>query len=115
MIRGMAGGLNPLMVLPHGWVHALNDGGWVHRLVNVLGCALMLGGNYLSRLYGGGGGGSGGVGEGSDRGGGAGCWVPGCGRPDCEVDAGTTEYGEGGVGGVQGVDSSFFQVERPKD
>mmetsp|Transcript_10593 Transcript_10593/g.22419 ORF Transcript_10593/g.22419 Transcript_10593/m.22419 type:complete len:471 (+) Transcript_10593:117-1529(+) len=117
-IHDMAGGLNPLMILPHGWVHALNDNGWVHRLVNVLGCALMLGGNYLSRLYGsaGGGGGDGGGTKGSDGGGGVSCWVPGCGRPGCEVDTGA-EYGggEGGLGGVQGVESSFFQVERPKD
>jgi hypothetical protein len=87
-------------------LHAVSDGdGWIHRVVNVLGCALMLGGNWWSkRTAAAGTGVVGANGEGE----GAACFVPGCGRIECEVDGG----GEGGDGRMEEV--SFFRVERPK-
>ena len=100
----MTGGLNPLVqMVPHDVLHAISDGdGWIHRAVNILGCALMLGGNWWSKRTAGenaaeGGGGGVGVGGGA-------CFVPGCGRIECEVD------GEG----MDGIDEvSFFRLERP--
>jgi len=96
----MTGGLNPLVqMVPHDVLHAISDGdGWIHRVVNVFGCALMLIGNWWSKRTSGG--------QGAEGGGGAAgaCFVPGCGRIECEVD------GEG-VDGIEEV--SFFRVERP--
>ena len=98
----MTGGLNPLVqMVPHDVLHAISDGdGWIHRAVNILGCALMLGGNWWSKRTAGENGAEGG---GGGVGGGA-CFVPGCGRIECEVD------GEG----MDGIDEvSFFRLERP--
>ena len=96
----MSGGLNPLVqMVPHDVLHAISDGdGWVHRAVNILGCALMLGGNWWSKRT------AGENAKGGEDGGGGACFVPGCGRIECEVD------GEG----MDGIDEvSFFRVERP--
>ena len=102
----IAGGLNPLVQLvPHDVLHAIADAdGLAHRLVNVAGCVFLLGGNWWSRQRTAAEGGSQG---GAEGGGGVGaCFVPGCGRMECEVD------GEG-IDGVEEV--SFFRVERPDD
>ena len=72
-------------MVPHDVLHAISDGdGWIHRAVNILGCALMLGGNWWSKRTAGENGAEGG-GGGVGVGGGA-CFVPGCGRIECEVD-----------------------------
>lgn len=39
-------------LLPHGLAHALHCGSWVHRFTNLLGCALLLGSNYVSHKMG---------------------------------------------------------------
>ena len=105
-VGDISGGLNPLVQLvPHDVLHAIADGdGWAHRIVNVAGCALMLGGNWWSKQQRTADGGSS---QGSTEGGGGGgvgaCFVPGCDRV----------HGGDGVDGIEEV--SFFRVERPDD
>ena len=96
----MSGGLNPLVqMVPHDVLHAISDGdGWVHRAVNILGCALMLGGNWWGKRT---------AGENAEASGGGGaCFVPGCGRIECELD-------DEKMDGIEEV--SFFRVERPNN
>jgi hypothetical protein len=99
----MTGGLNPLVqITPHGVLHAISDGdGWIHRAVNILGCALMLGGNWWSKRRTAAGSTGGEDGDGRGVGVGA-CFVPGCGRIECEVEGDGVDDG-----------TSFFRVERP--
>jgi len=105
-VGDISGGLNPLVQLvPHDVLHAIADGdGWAHRIVNVAGCALMLGGNWWSKQQRTADGSSS---QGSTEGGGGGgvgaCFVPGCDRI----------HGGDGVDGIEEV--SFFRVERPDD
>jgi len=81
------GPTNPLRLLPHAVVSALNSAGWMHRTANVLGCALMLGGNYLSKRA-------------AKAAGRVGCGFAWCRREDCEEVAGPLG------------DASFFQWNR---
>ena len=95
-----------VQLVPYDVLHAIADAdGLAHRLVNVAGCVFLRGGNWWSKqrttVDGG---------QGAEEGGGGGvgaCFVPGCGRVECEVDGGE------GVDGIEEV--SFFRVERPDD